>query len=211
MSARDLKLDQDPCAQAVLALLLGHQNCAALRGRTPQDGAVGWPLIQEAAGVDAACLRSLLSAGLIEAVNGAGAARNPGPQSRFTLTAAGCRLAWRVAAGPVGPRLAAQTCRSAPAPGEKPRWDRAARELWFAGEVVRRFRHSARNQERVLEAFEEQGWPPRIDDPLPREGVDPMERLRDTVRYLTAGLGAAPLQFRTDAEGRAVLWLARGG
>jgi hypothetical protein len=211
MSANKVKLDEDPCAKAVLALLLGFRNCGALRGRGLKECAVSWPVIQEAAGADAALLKALLRAGLVEAVGGA-AAGEPDSQSRLVLTEAGFCLAVEVGTAPAGPRLAAQTCRRTPQPGEKPRWDRAARELWFAGEVVLRFPRGARNQERVLEAFEEQGWPARIDDPLPPEGgVDPVERLRDTVRHLAARLGGAPLRLRQDAEGKAVFWSAVGG
>jgi hypothetical protein len=209
--AEKLNLDEDPCAKAVLVLLHSHRVCASLRGRGPQEGAVGWPVLQEVAGADAACLRSLAAAGLVEEVGGAPAG-GPRPQSRFVLTEAGCRLAVEAAATPTGPRLAARTFPTPPAPGEKPRWGRAARELWFAGRAVLRFTRGARNQERVLEAFEEQGWPARIDDPLPpASGVDPVERLRDTVRHLNARLGGAPLYFRPDAEGRAVFWSAGGG
>jgi hypothetical protein len=212
MSAKNLKLDQDPCAQAVLALLLGYRNCATLRGRGPQEGAVAWPVVQAAAGADAACLRSLLGAGLIEALNGTAVAPEPGPQLRLVLTAAGCHQAWQVTAAPAGLRLAAKTCRRPPVAGEKPHWDRAGRELWFCGEVVLRFRRGACNQERLLDTFQEQGWPHRIDDPLPAAaGYDPVERLRDTVRHLAARLGDAALHFRPDPEGRAVYWSAHGG
>jgi hypothetical protein len=211
MSAKNLKLDRDPCAQAVLALLLAHRFCATVRGRGPQEGAVGWPLVQEVAGADAACLRPLLAAGIVQAADGGDSAREPRPQSRLVLTEAGCRLAYRVIAAPVGPRLAAQTCRRPPAPGENPRWDRVTRELWFAGAVVLRFRRGARNQQRLLDAFEEQGWPAEVDDPLPRHGrVKPGERLRDTVKHLNAHLGGEPLHFRADAEGQAVFWSAGG-
>jgi hypothetical protein len=211
MSAKNLKPDQGPCAQAALVLLLGHRACAALRGRGPQEGAVAWPALQEAAGVDAACLQSLLAAGLIQGADGPGAPGGPHPQSRFVLTVAGWQLALRVAAAPVGPRLAAQTCRRAPAPDEKPRWDRVTRELWFAGAVVLRFRRGARNQQRALDAFEEQGWPPAIGDPLPRQRrVKARERLRDTVRHLNARLEGEALHFRADAEGQAVFWSFSG-
>jgi hypothetical protein len=152
----------------------------------------------------------LFDAGLVEALNGAGAAQRPGPQLRLVLTTAGRLLADQEAA-PAGPRLANQTCRRAPEPGERPRWDRARRELWFTGEVVLHFRRGARNQEQLLEAFQEQGWPAAIDDPLPRQRrVKPGERLRDTVKHLNAHLGREPLHFRVDAEGRAVFWSACG-
>jgi hypothetical protein len=210
MSSENLKLHQGPRAQAVLALLLGYRNCATLRADSPQEGAVAWHLVQEAAGADAACLRSLLAAGLVESVSGA-AAPEPRPQSRFVLTEAGYHAACQVAA-PAGPRLAPQTCRLPPAPGEKPRWDRAGRELWFAGEVVLHFPRGARNQERILTAFQEQGWPAEIDDPLPpEEGVDAVERLRDAVRHLAARLAGTPLHFRPDPEGKAICWSSGGG
>jgi hypothetical protein len=33
--------------------------------------------------------------------------------------------------------------------------------------VVKEFKLPAPNQETILTAFQEEGWPPRIDDPLP--------------------------------------------
>jgi hypothetical protein len=209
MSATKLNLEEDPRAQAVLALLLVRRYCATVRGRSPQEVAVGWPLLQEVTGADAACLGSLLTAGLVEAVDGAPPAQEP--QSRFVITEAGCRLAYRVVAAPIGPRLAIRTCHRPPAAGERPCWDRAARELRFAGEVVLRFRRGARNQERLLDAFEELGWPPEIDDPLPHHRrVKPGERLRDTVKHLNAHLDGGLLHFRVNAEGSAVFWSAYG-
>jgi hypothetical protein len=191
-----------------MALLLGYRNCATLRTHSSHEGAVAWSLVQEAAGADAACLRSLLAAGLVESVGGAVAATEPPPQSRFVLTEAGCRLARQVAA-PAGLRPATQTCRRPPAPEEKPRWDRVGRELWFAGEVVLRFRRGARNQEQLLEAFEEQGWPPHIDDPLPpKKGKGRRKRLCDTLRHLSAAQRA--IRFRVSADGRSALWAPCG-
>ena len=46
-----------------------------------------------------------------------------------------------------------------------PRWDEVRRELAVDGQIVKRFRLPAPNQEAVLAAFEEEGWPPRVFDP----------------------------------------------
>jgi hypothetical protein len=123
------------------------------------------------------------------------------------LTEAGLGAAYRAIAQPVGPRLAERTCRLVPAPGEKPRWDRASRELWFAGTVVRYFRRGARNQERLLDAFQGQGWPEQVADPLPRHPrLKAAGQLRDAVKHLNAGLAGMPLRFRVSADAGTVFW-----
>jgi hypothetical protein len=66
------------------------------------------------------------------------------------------------------------------------------------------------NQERVLGALEELGWPPRIDNPLPlKKGKRQRKRLCDTLRHLSAAQRA--IRFRISADGRAVLWAPDGG
>jgi hypothetical protein len=54
----------------------------------------------------------------------------------------------------------------------KPHWDKEMGELYLGQRVLRRVCSIAKavNVVRVLDAFEEQSWAPRIDDPLPREG-----------------------------------------
>ncbi len=47
-----------------------------------------------------------------------------------------------------------------------PHWDRDRQELRVGRVVVKRFKAPAANQETILAAFDEEGWPPRIDDPL---------------------------------------------
>ena len=48
-----------------------------------------------------------------------------------------------------------------------PTWDYDRRELRYGGQLIKHFKWKAINQERVLMAFEEEGWPDCIDDPLP--------------------------------------------
>ena len=74
-----------------------------------------------------------------------------------------------------------------------PKWDRARKELRLGDLVIKQFRWSAVNQEAILMAFEEEGWPPRIVDPLPgKQDQDPKQRLHDTVKGLSHAAVDAP-------------------
>ncbi len=88
-----------------------------------------------------------------------------------------------------------------------PRWDNENRELWFGETLCKRFRQPAPNQTRLLADFEELGWPPRIDDPIsPSGGVDPRQRLRDTVRGLNTSKENDVIRFELDGTGEGVIW-----
>ena len=50
---------------------------------------------------------------------------------------------------------------------ERPSWDGERQELRFGDQLIKRFKWPAANQQTILAAFEEDGWPARIDDPLP--------------------------------------------
>jgi hypothetical protein len=93
----------------------------------------------------------------------------------------------------------------------RPCWDGERRVLWWRGRVVKELRREAPGQEPVLAAFEARGWPERVDDPLEDEvGVDPKQRLRDTVKNLNRGLPRATIRFHTDGTGRRLVWEALG-
>jgi len=50
-------------------------------------------------------------------------------------------------------------------------------------QLLKWHRAPAASQEAILAVFQEDGWPPRIDDPLGRgDGHDPRERLREAVK-----------------------------
>jgi hypothetical protein len=73
--------------------------------------------------------------------------------------------------------------------------------------VVKRFRVPAENQELILAAFEEEGWPKHIDDPLPvRDGIDPQTRLHDAINRLNGRQTNRLLCFRGNGNGTGVLW-----
>src|SRR5262249_22047958 len=68
-------------------------------------------------------------------------------------------------------------------PGEKvvvrpgvPYWDGNLRELRLGPRLVKKFRQPAPNQEMILASFEEEGWPARIDDPLPPQAGEGAKR-----------------------------------
>lgn len=96
-----------------------------------------------------------------------------------------------------------------PPPRLTPRWDATRRELWLGNELVKRFRVPAEMQECILAAFEEDGWPPRIDDPLPpdeRLRQTPQDRLHDVVENLNGHQLEARIHFYRDGTGTGVCW-----
>lgn len=66
-----------------------------------------------------------------------------------------------------------------------PRWDRELRELPVGRKPVKRFKLPAPNQTAILTGFQEEGWPPRIDDPLvPHAECHPKRCLAETIKSL---------------------------
>jgi hypothetical protein len=89
----------------------------------------------------------------------------------------------------------------------RPVWDGERRELRIGDVVVKRFKQPAANQERVLAAFEEEGWPPRIDDPLPPlQEQDGRARLHATISNLNRGQGPGRIVFGGGGDGESVCW-----
>lgn len=93
----------------------------------------------------------------------------------------------------------------------KPKWDPDQRQLRLAATVVKEFRVPAENQETILAVFEEERWPPKIDDPLRKKsGIDPRRRLHDTINSLNRNQRHRLIRFCADGLGRGVRWtLAR--
>ena len=88
-----------------------------------------------------------------------------------------------------------------------PLWDRDMQELRIGEVVVKRFKVPAPNQETVLQVFQEEGWPVRIDDPLPQTSdLDPKRRLHDTINALNRNQKQNLIQFRGDGQGQGVRW-----
>ena len=90
---------------------------------------------------------------------------------------------------------------------QKPRWDRDRKELRCGEWAIKQFRWAAVNQETILMAFEEEEWPIRIDDPLPRKfDQDPKNRLHDTIKCLNRNHKKRMIRFHGDGTGEGILW-----
>ncbi len=88
-----------------------------------------------------------------------------------------------------------------------PNWDSGSRTFLVGECLVKHFRVPSPNQEAVLEAFQEEGWPKSIDDPLPPVADrQPKRRLRDTIKCLNLNQAARLIRFRGDGTGQRVFW-----
>ena len=134
------------------------------------------------------------------------------PDTRFLLTDAGRCLAGGNPSEPTLIRLTPQPGSMTPAPAvsgtpDAPKWNSNVGVLSFARGSSSVFLAPARNQEIILSAFEEEGWPPRIDDPLPpSRNVEPKRRLHDTIKWLNRDQEARVLAFLGDGTGEGVRW-----
>jgi hypothetical protein len=82
----------------------------------------------------------------------------------------------------------------------------------FAGGIlIKRFRVPAWSQELILEALDEEGWPPHLDDPLPQShDVEPQHRLRYAIKGLNRNQRKKLLRFAGDGRGREIVWWLLG-
>ncbi len=88
-----------------------------------------------------------------------------------------------------------------------PTWDFARRLLAFNDQVVKQFKRKAVNQELILSAFQEEGWPTRIDDPLtPQPTIDEKRRLADAIKSLNRNQLTNHIRFHGDGSGQAIIW-----
>lgn len=208
-----------PTLKTALGLLLQAHTTAARLGHDNWDFALEIQALKEA-GLNHNDLRSLICQGLAE--------------HRVERTRAGAKQ--RAFRPPSGLRLARRSCFTlsetgftvardiiAPAPhlqaltvhagaNEIPRlefmpfWDGERRELRLGNVLIKRFRQPAKNQETVLAAFQEDGWPPHVDNPLSGNvDIDARDRLHDTVRKLNRQTNRL-LHFFSDGNGEGVVW-----
>ena len=131
-------------------------------------------------------------------------------KSCFVLTEAGVALARRVCNQ--SPKQDAPPDAHAPSQRSSckplvPKWDPSRQQLLLDGKIVKEFKVPAPNQEQVLIAFEEEGWPVHIDDPLPpRPEQDPKQRLHTTVNALNRNQRNHLIRFCGDGRGEGVRW-----
>jgi hypothetical protein len=136
------------------------------------------------------------------------------PRTCLVLTAEGQRLleSWEARQVPPSAGADMNNMAGSAQPVAVPHWDGERRQLWYRNRLVKLYRTPAGSQETILAAFEEEGWPPRIDDPLSRgTGHDPQERLHEAVKGLNRGQVQRLLEFRRDGTGEGVMWATREG
>lgn len=152
----------------------------------------------------------------------AGRSFQPGPplsftkRSCFALTDAGLAMIeashdLHTANGPL-PQSAPSTDNSHVSP-PLPHWDAERRELRLGPTLVKQFRLPSPNQETILAAFEEEGWPSSLDDPLPpHPEQDSKRRLHETIRSLNCHQKHRLIRFKGNGTGQRILWeyVARG-
>jgi hypothetical protein len=128
------------------------------------------------------------------------------PTTAVLLTTKGAALAARENAK-CPDEIPAANGKPHPGTSLKPRWDAARRELSLGGRMVKQFQVPARNQELILSAFQEDGWPESIDDPLTFEiDIDPKTRLNDAIYRLNHKQLACLIRFHVNGHGSSVHW-----
>ncbi len=195
--------------QPALRLLFAVHVRAQATGRDPWDIALGLPEL-EVAGLTHDDLRELTARGLLAHqveepgrggrrtfVRPSGSALSP--RSHFLLTAAGAHWAEQV--------LASDQSGTSATPGKgdpqpRPEWDAGRRLLSYSGRLVKRVPRQATNQLRILDTFRDDGWEPRIDNPIPGDAGG--QRMRQTLNKLIRDQLWPALWFEADGDG--VCW-----
>jgi hypothetical protein len=88
-----------------------------------------------------------------------------------------------------------------------PYWDAKKHELWLDGAVVKQYFQDAPNQWMILAAFQEEGWPSVISDPLPGDqDQNVKERLHQTIRNLNRAQKNRLIHFGGNGTGDGIIW-----
>jgi len=87
-----------------------------------------------------------------------------------------------------------------------PNWHRPEKRLCIGTVLVKQFKVPAVAQELILDAFEERGWPQKIDDPLPvSTSSNVKRRLHDAIKRLNQQ-SSKKIQFSGNGNGNGVCW-----
>ena len=202
-----LKAD-DPLA-VPLAVLLQIYDGASFQGLPRWQGAVPWPVLH-AGGMTEDEAQDLLRRGYLAhrweqttATDTKRQFRNP-PEE--TLNARSCLILTQQGINWARRCLGDVHVLKRPL-RERPVWDATAGELLWQGQLVKRFRHDAANQRRLMDAFAAAGWPHCVPSPFPSSSDSPQKKC---LYWTIAGLnqsqrGPLKLRFRADGRGH-VCW-----
>jgi hypothetical protein len=210
-------LEAVPEVLLAVLLLWQHYRFAKTAGENPWDYAVSEATLR-AIGIADYQLRGLIEAQFIDyAIHSAPRFQDaPAPMTHpsshgaaqvYTLTDAGAAFVEEVLVTVESKKGFTAPPGNNHAPHAKPHWDAERRELSYRGVIVKRFHKPAPNQELILAAFEESGWPQRIDDPLPPQGdIVPSVRLHDTLGRLNRTLQNSIIHFGQNGNGQVIYW-----
>lgn len=203
-----------------LEVLLEAHDAATAVGRERRQFAVQLTALGKE-GVSDTALRWLVIRGyaehLRESTRQRGRKRTMQLASNLRFTERSCFMLTNVGAGvarqsvPQGQERNVGSVRSARAITEiRPGYvvcEDGTRELRVGDRLVKRFRGRITNQELILVALQEQGWPRRTDDALPPRGTrSPKLRLRDTIGKLNRRQVDRLIRFHGDGTGQGVNW-----
>lgn len=105
------------------------------------------------------------------------------------------------------PEETSSTTDAADSISQRPTWCNVNRELRVRDTLVKRFRVPAPNQEAILNAFEEEGWPTHIDDPLTQSTTVPAKsRLHSAINCLNRNQKQHLIQFSGNGNGDGIRW-----
>ena len=214
------KAVSDPAISVAIAMMMRARDYAVDCNLRPWEFAVEISDLQKA-GVSNDEIRWLVGKGLVEHAVEIPGNRQTGrafePIGGFGFDQRSCFVLSRL-----GIEIAAQlpTIRTNDSPSQNlaathagetdmpsPTWDCERHELKIGKVIVKRFKWRATNQEAILNAFQEENWPPRIDDPLPpKPEKDPKRRLSDAIKCLNRKQDNPLIRFRGDGTGEGVLW-----
>jgi hypothetical protein len=88
-------------------------------------------------------------------------------------------------------------------PEHGPAWVDEEATLYWRGKPIRVFRHGAKRQRDIVEAFQRKGWVRWVDSPFTKEST-----LRQTVYDLNKTLPRGTIRFSCDGTGEGVRWNA---
>ena len=228
----DLRIDDGALPQvgSGLSLLLESFRYAREIEADPWEFSVEWPELQRV-GLTCNNARWLICNGLVHHADEVTGVKDEKRRfvscpslsltgkTCFVLSPQGYRLACRLA-DLSRPVLAAVDDFSASCPSYSvssdatdsldsltPKWDPNRRQLCLGNTIVKEFKLPAANQEIVLAVFEEEHWPPRIDDPLPQDSdIHPQRRLHDTINSLNRRQKHQLLHFFSDGLAQGIRW-----
>ena len=207
-----------PRFQAGLSILRESHEYALQMQRPKWDFAVEIRELRTTAGLTSSDLRWLVCRGIVEHASEVTCQCQDGrvfrPTGRLTFTKRTCFVlaGHGAAAAFQDPGTStAQPLPHAPLPSNAatpvPQWDKERQELRLGRLLVKQFKVPAPNQEVILASFQEEGWPPRIDDPLPPQAnQDSKRRLHDTITTLNRHQKHRLIRFSGDGSGEGVRW-----